>query len=360
MKKIVLCGNYGGINTGDEAILQGFLSVLKGKAHITVLSHNPQHTANAYQEYEIETAHVFPMGVKSMLKNTFNGEKNKTVRAIKNADLFILGGGSLFTDEESWRAPLNWHWQAKVAKRNNTKIIMFGQTVGPISSNYLRNLTAETFNWADEIYVRDAESQNFLNEIGIKKTSIKTGDCALLLNKHMANSDTKTPHNINGDVLFIPRDWPNGPNVSEIAKMLTQITKRKVKTLSLYRDLEKFEQDGGTEPSPQRSECIGPLKLIEEMQNSSLVVSMRLHGNILAAIAGTPFIPLSYSKKVNGFMKEVEYPVIFDWENFSQQELEKAVAKIIDPNSASQNTEALQKKIDTIATQTANYLNSLL
>lgn len=314
MKKIVLCGNYGGINTGDEAILQGFLSVLQGHADVTVLSHNPAHT---FREYGVKSRYVFPMGLRSMIKHTINGQKNKTIRAIKAADYFILGGGSLFTDEESAKAPLMWSWQARAAASCKTKVIMFGQTVGPIKSAYLRNLTAETFNIAEQIFVRDSQSKQFLEEIGVSKPIATTGDCALLLAR-------AAQYNPEGPVLFIPRDWPNGPRIEAIAKVIKQATKKDVKILSLYRDRENFEPSN----TPERTACISPQSLMAEMQQSSLVVSMRLHGNILAANSGVPFIPLSYSPKVNNFIDEIGYPFIFNWENFSVEELRNALKKV--------------------------------
>lgn len=349
MKKIVLCGNYGGINSGDEAILQGFLSVLQDNCDLTVLSHNPQHTA---ETYGVKSCYVFPMGVRSMIKHTFNGQKKKTLAAIKNADLFIVGGGSLFTDEESNRAPSMWSWQVKAAVSCNTKVVMFGQTVGPIQSDYLKNLTAETFNMAEEIYVRDQQSKDFLKKIKVQKPIQVTGDCALLINKKLT-----AKYNPDGPVLFIPRDWSDGMQVDQIRKKLAKLTGKKVQLISLYRDQENFEKEDS-----HRTACLSPDDLLAQMQNSSLVVSMRLHGSILAAVAGVPFVPLSYSPKVNSFIKEIEYPFIFDWANLAEEKVEAQLAEAIEhlEKNWPQINKNLSNKITEKAEETENYLKTFL
>src|SRR5690606_8775189 len=46
-------------------------------------------------------------------------------------------------------------------------------------------------------------------------------------------------------------------------------------------------------------------RTIELLASAEVVASARLHGCILAALAGTPFVGLSYDPKVAGFLEQV-------------------------------------------------------
>lgn len=52
----------------------------------------------------------------------------------------------------------------------------------------------------------------------------------------------------------------------------------------------------------------GPEEILGLMQHLDMVVAMRLHCLIFAAIARVPFIPLPYSDKVLGFLGDVGLP----------------------------------------------------
>jgi polysaccharide pyruvyl transferase WcaK-like protein len=52
----------------------------------------------------------------------------------------------------------------------------------------------------------------------------------------------------------------------------------------------------------------GPEEVLGLMQHLAMVVAMRLHCLIFAAIARVPFIPLPYADKVSGFLGDVGLP----------------------------------------------------
>jgi polysaccharide pyruvyl transferase WcaK-like protein len=73
--KIVICGNYGAENLGDELILEGMLETLRAvspDAEITVMSGNPKETKWLYKaRYGMEAVAKFPSGIRSFLKSIF-------------------------------------------------------------------------------------------------------------------------------------------------------------------------------------------------------------------------------------------------------------------------------------------------
>src|SRR5579862_7188054 len=93
MKHIVISGNYGATNLGDEAILKSILQTLSKvypDAKISVMTSHPG-------------AHGFamvPAGVRSFFRGVQNGSFRKTLKVFKECDLVLFGGGGLFTDEK--------------------------------------------------------------------------------------------------------------------------------------------------------------------------------------------------------------------------------------------------------------------
>ena len=77
----VLCGYYGKGNGGDEALLVSMLEMLPPHVKPLVLSANPRATSKSY-------------GVKSYDRMN----SGSVVRALKESQVLILGGGSLIQD----------------------------------------------------------------------------------------------------------------------------------------------------------------------------------------------------------------------------------------------------------------------
>ena len=88
MKKILISGFYGFGNGGDEAVLSGIIKALGAASlkDITVLSSDPGYT---------ESLHKVKAAPRSSAK---------TLKAIRDCDIFISGGGSLFQNATSNRS----------------------------------------------------------------------------------------------------------------------------------------------------------------------------------------------------------------------------------------------------------------
>ena len=80
--RIGISGSYGGMNLGDEAILDGILNQLRATvaADITVFSRNPSDTLS---RHKTERA----IAVRQLTRKEITPE-------VQNLDLLILGGGA--------------------------------------------------------------------------------------------------------------------------------------------------------------------------------------------------------------------------------------------------------------------------
>src|SRR5262245_23014484 len=87
--RVGISGSYGGLNLGDEAILEGIATELRGAlpVEITVFSRNPEDTL---ARHRVERA----VPVREM-------SRDEVIPEIERLDLFILGGGGILFDAEA-------------------------------------------------------------------------------------------------------------------------------------------------------------------------------------------------------------------------------------------------------------------
>ena len=113
MTKFVISGYIGFDNFGDEAIAKVLTSYLKasGAEKITVLSSNPDKTANLY-------------GVDSI-------NFLKFLQPIIESDVLISGGGSLLQDITSLKSLIYYLAVITTALVLNKKVIIFAQGFTP-------------------------------------------------------------------------------------------------------------------------------------------------------------------------------------------------------------------------------------
>ncbi|HEY8414600.1 MAG TPA: polysaccharide pyruvyl transferase family protein, partial [Thermaerobacter sp.] len=156
---VVISGFYGPGNTGDEAILEVLLGLLRQRGYrdITVLSTRPEHTARRH-------------GVKSVYRGWRRHWLAKA-RALLRAGVFISGGGGLLQDTTPTfflKGPVPYYLLiATWARLAGCWVLFLGQGVGPLRGRWTRWLTRHLADYADVIAVRDAESLAVLDDVGV-------------------------------------------------------------------------------------------------------------------------------------------------------------------------------------------------
>src|SRR5687768_2873226 len=87
--RIGITGSYGGLNLGDEAILQSIIAQVRRDLHaeITVFSRDPDDTL---QRQRVERA----VAVRSL-------SRAEAAAEVEKLDLLILGGGGILYDAEA-------------------------------------------------------------------------------------------------------------------------------------------------------------------------------------------------------------------------------------------------------------------
>src|SRR6185503_7602285 len=156
--------SYGGMNLGDEAILEAILKELRAScdADVVVFSRHPKDT---------EVRHK----VRSVPLRDLH--KEEAVQELKKLDLFILGGGGILFDgmADAFLRDVNW------AKELDIPVMIYAISVGPLKEPETKKLVMETLNRVDRITVREGEAKRILNDIGVTRDIEVTADPALLL-----------------------------------------------------------------------------------------------------------------------------------------------------------------------------------
>ncbi|MBB5173782.1 polysaccharide pyruvyl transferase CsaB [Texcoconibacillus texcoconensis] len=357
--KVVLSGYYGFDNVGDEAILFSLISALREEnqdIHITVLSNDPEKTA---QQYGVEAVNRWKL--------------KDVAKAIRQSDGLISGGGSLLQDKTGNKSVIYYSGVMWIAKLLGKPFVIYAQGIGPINQLKNQRIVKHTLNRASLITVRDRDSQEFLTSVGLKKESTIVPDPVLGMNKpSLDESPWLASENIPSDYIAVSmRDWSDGREYLEkTAAALDELLKKGEKIVLLpmhgehdYNTLEQLlslmeKRDGDIWMAPYDATIQEKVVIVGQ---AKLLLGMRLHALIFAAVMNVPFHALSYDPKIDSFANLCQQPVVghVEKDDWSADDI---VTKVITADLSEQNdylleytTEATQKAKHT-AQQTLDIL----
>lgn len=322
-KNVLLSGYYGFDNSGDDAILKAIVSDIRKKNRdidIKVLSKNPEKTERMYSVKAIN---------RFKLKEVYS--------AMKNADLFISGGGSLLQDITSTRSLLYYLALMKLAKFLRKPVMVYANGIGPIDGRMNRHFTRKILNRVDLITLRDESSRVFVvDELKVKNKKIKvTADPVFTLqpsdeervNQIFKSEDIPKDKKIIG---ISVRKWKLASNLTEtMAKSIDEILKKYdvnvvlvpmhyPEDLEISEDINKLVTEAGSYVLKDKYPVEDIMGVINEFE---MIVAMRLHSLIYAATMEVPMVGLSYDPKIEGILKSLSMEKILDVETFQVGEL---------------------------------------
>jgi len=308
MSKIVISGYYGFNNAGDEALLTAILASLQAiepDADITVISGNPGNTV-----------------VQHQVKSLYRFAAVRLLQAIGNADLVISGGGSLLQDVTSKRSLLYYLSVIAAAKWKGKKVMLFAQGIGPIRNRFMRMLTRIVCNKADLITVRDKDSAEELERMGVSDVKVEvTADSVLTLlpvsklkGKSILTDAGIDPYK---PVIGVSvREWPEiRPCLEQLAAALGNISNRynaQVVILPLQASMDRKASQLLKSLLPEtRNKVVlvdgnySTEEFLSIIGCFRLLVGMRLHALIFAAVMKVPLMAISYDPKVDSFVQAI-------------------------------------------------------
>src|SRR6266508_4572156 len=151
MYRVGISGSYGGLNLGDEAILQSIVTQLRRSLPVEIT--------------------VFSRDVKDTLA------RHKVLSEIKGLDLLILGGGGILFDAEA----AIYLREVALAEELDVPVLVYAVSAGPLQDPAAQALVRDCLNRAAAVTVRERRARQVLEEVGVRREIEVTADPAILL-----------------------------------------------------------------------------------------------------------------------------------------------------------------------------------
>lgn len=325
--KILLSGYFGFDNVGDEAILNAMIKGLRKEipeAELVALSESPILTARKNGIRSIDRMSIFSI-----------------INEMRDMDLFISGGGSLFQDVTSKMSIIYYMGIVYMAKNIfRKKVMIYSQGIGPVIHKNNRKKMAKLFNQLDLINVRDQQSMLELNDMGVDKNIRVTTDCVFSLKKpdFQLGKELLEKNGVDTKKLTVGvsvRSWKEcTPKIiDEMTKTIRGLRDRDMNVVLLPfhfpHDLEvseaifeKLELDESDSLKPYViKELMREETFLSVMANIDIMVSMRLHGLIFATVCNAYPIGISYDPKIQSLLEEMGRERAMEVEDINAEEL---------------------------------------
>lgn len=311
--RIGISGSYGGMNLGDEAILEGILGQLRATipADITVFSRNPEDTL---ARHKVERA-----------VSTRARTRREMVPEIEGLDLFVLGGGGILYDRDAEE----YVREVFIANELNVPVILYAISAGPLTTEAARRAVRSALNVSPSpvITVRDRLGYRLLEDVGVTPEIHLTADPALLLDPEELSRDALKAEGVEFDrhlVGFSVREpGPAAPDIdpeeyyallANAADFVINRYDANVVFVPMERtDVQHSHAVVAHMQKAERAEILkrrySPRQILDLMGHLEFAVGMRLHFLIFAALRSTPFSALPYVSKVTGLLEDLEMPM---------------------------------------------------
>ena len=329
MYKILISGYYGFHNIGDEAVLRCVTERLGNSVQdvdLTILSNDPQDTREKYNVNSIPR--MAPL---------------KVLKAIFQTDMLISGGGSLLQDVTSRFSILYYLAIIFLALILKKRVFIYSQGIGPIQSKFSRFLTGKLLQRVDGIAVRDEKSARLLEEIGVPPDCISvTADPVLRLEKADLSQGAEILSSLGirrkeGRLLVGWAVKDAGTKFLDEIEKCVRFLKQEYNADSVLIPFH-YEQDAKViKVLSQRlgsdAYYITDKHLTDEMLsiigNLDLLVGVRLHSLIYAAVSEVPSIGISYDPKIDAFLESIGRQSVSNTKTFSLEKFIPALQDIL-------------------------------
>jgi polysaccharide pyruvyl transferase CsaB len=308
--RVGISGSYGGLNLGDEAILQAIVKQLRGSVpvEIVVFSRDAKDTL---ARQAVDRA----VPVRDLSRDEVRPE----VRAL---DLLILGGGGILYDAEA----AIYLREVELAQEYEVPVLIYAVSAGPLNDANTQALVRQALDGAAAVTVRDRRARTLLEQIGVRGPIEITADPALLLEPEPLPEDSlmreglDLSHRLIGVSVREPGVAAPDLDVRHYHSLLANAADYMVDRLDadlVFVPMERKVQDtqhshavvSQMSHAPRATVLKGEYtsgQMLSLMRHFDFAVGMRLHFLIFAALSGVPFVALPYSSKVMGFLEDLE------------------------------------------------------
>jgi len=305
--RVGISGSYGGVNLGDEAILDGILTQLRESVpvEITVFTRNAEDTLSRHRVEHAVTVR--------------NLTRKEVSPIVKQLDVFILGGGGILYDGDA-EVYLR---EVFLAHEFGVPVMVYAVSAGPLTEISARRAVRTALNSAAIITVRDRHGYRLLEDVGVEREIHLTADPALLLRHQELSLEAIKAEGVEFErhlVGFNVREpGPAAPDIDpdeyyELLANAADFMIERFDTDVVFVSMEKTDirhshAVAAHMQNSHRAEVLrrqySPQQILGLVGHFEFVVGMRLHFLIFAAARGVPFTALPYASKVLGFLQDL-------------------------------------------------------
>jgi polysaccharide pyruvyl transferase CsaB len=290
----VLCGYYGKGNGGDEALLVSMLEMLPPNVKPLVLSADPRATSKSY-------------GVRSYDRMN----SGTVIRALRESQVLILGGGSLIQDATSLRNSIYYGGLLGLAQQFGLQTIALAQGIGPLNKPLTRWIAKRAFGNCTAVSVRDPASAALLSGWEISCQMAPDPVWSMAATPVPAIASIPSPK-----IAVTLRSHPKLTN--ERLDLLTKALVDLQAATDSHVLLVPFQPTTDIDIAHQiqaeltdNSQVVvltDPKQLKGLFQGVDLAIGMRYHSLIMAAAEGCKCWAIGYDPKVSKLMTEIDIP----------------------------------------------------
>jgi colanic acid/amylovoran biosynthesis protein len=353
MKRFYLAGQNNFGNRGCEALVRSTIELLKaefGEVEVMVPSYRPDLDSRQWPEAQrsgcrFVRADPYPdkfrtwgrgSRVLPFLKHFYlpDYEIPKDVLSdVASCDALLLIGGDNITLDYGIESLL-WHIRfAQHAQRLGKKVMIWGASVGPFTSELVvERLAADFLRSVDCITVRETISLKYLHAIGVAKNVRLVTDSAFVMTPQPVDMSTFWPTR-NGKTIvgfnmspliqkFRPKGEARQVLQREVAEFLKETTQQDSVSIVLLPHVDPL--DGRSENSDSHymreilemtGNCNGSVSMVPSTLNAAQLkyilsqctyfIGARTHATIGALSCMVPTISVAYSTKAKGLNRDL-------------------------------------------------------
>jgi polysaccharide pyruvyl transferase CsaB len=311
--RVGITGSYGGLNLGDEAILQSIITQLRKdlpRVEITVFSRDADDTK---RRHAVDRA----VAVRKL-------SRAEVLPEVERLDLLVLGGGGILYDADA-RTYLR---EVSLAREKRVPVMAYAIGAGPLNHAAAQAAVRDNLADATVVTVREKSAHRALEEAGLHRDVIVTADPALLLKPEPLPRGVLKHEGLEGRRRLIGMSVREpgvaAPDLDEkvyhalLANAADFIVDRydaDVVFVPMERSVLDTQHSHAVIAKMLRAQRATVLKgeyssgqVLSWMGKFDFALGMRLHFLMFAAIQGTPFVALPYAGKVSGFLEALGLP----------------------------------------------------
>ncbi len=295
--RLATVGFQGFGNVGDEAILTGIEALL---------SDSNVRVATVFSGPIRASVSAFPRAARIVCRRHI--PTMRALRELRRIDLLLLTGGGIFNDHWVGVIPRYFAWTL-AARLAGARVAWIGVGVGPIRRRALRWLTRIGARLAHLVTVRDPTSAGLLGGVG----AIVVPDPSVF---------NQPPDHRRGSGVGIIVRGPLAADTFLESRLLEAVvgtlrvleaTGRPSVVLTMAgradgvfaERLRAAAVDAGLTAPVIEELGPAPADALARLSALSGVITVRLHGMLLGALAGVPIVPIAYDMKVRAAAEQL-------------------------------------------------------